>query len=87
MKNQYATEVIQLCSSNINWKDKRGTTTRTDHLVLYGENLWQHSIIAVRSHKTGKVIELEQEFDEDGFDGEFHRFHNEDGITLTIWNY
>ena len=82
-EHHYITEEkVILNSDNIQWKGNRGVTCLTDHHCL---DTIPHYLY-VKSSKTGVVKEFEQEFDEDGFDGEFWRFNSLDGFTVTILN-
>lgn len=83
MKN----EKVVLNSENIAWKGKHGSSERSGHMALHGVNLFLTPTIYIKSHKTGKVEQFEQEWDEDGFDGEFHRFWSPEGVSFTLWNY
>ena len=77
-------EKIVLNSDNIQWKGKRGVTYVSNHHQFNYSNIPHY--LYIKSSKTGMVKEFEQEFDEDGFDGEFWRFNSDDGITVTIMN-
>jgi hypothetical protein len=75
------------CSSSFKWKNNQGSINKSDLIMLKtNQMVSEYDGIFVKSIKSGDVKYFEPVHDEDGYDGEFMIYKN-DNIFIQIWNY
>jgi hypothetical protein len=75
------------CSSSFKWKNNQGTVNKSDLIVIDTKHMvGEYDGVLIESSKTGNIKYFEPVQDEDGYDGEFMIYKNDD-IFITIWNY
>jgi len=85
MKLSYKTKTI--CSSSFKWIGNKGTANDSELIMLDAKNMiGTFDGIFVKSIRTGAEKYFEPVHDEDGYDGEFMIYKN-DNIFIQIWNY
>ncbi len=89
MKTTYSTVIF--CSSSFKWADNSAGTCKKSELIttraLGNKHMaGEYKGVFIKSIKTGVVKYFEPVHDEDGYDGEFMIYKN-DNIFIQIWNY
>ena len=78
------------CSSGFKWKNNQGSINKSDLIMLKTNHPvcqnGEYDGVFVKSIKSGDVKYFEPVHDEDGYDGEFMIYKNDD-IFISIWNY
>jgi len=75
------------CSSGFKWKNNQGTINKSDLIVIDTKHMvGEYDGVLIESSKTGNIKYFTPVHDEDGYDGEFMIYKNED-IFISIWNY
>jgi hypothetical protein len=75
------------CSSSFKWKNNQGTVNKSDLIVIDTKHMvGEYDGVLIESSKTGNIKYFAPVHDQDGYDGEFMIYKN-DNIFIQIWNY